>query len=145
MTELTLPEGAAFAEIAEPYDPDLDAGAALDAAFARARIGKTRVLVKFGAAWCPDCRVVAGMMAVPAIASYLDRHYEVVPIHIGRYDANMDLPGRLGLSDGLEGVPALVIAKADGMIVNTPRIFQWRTARNQTVQDLADYLTAFSG
>ncbi len=145
MRELSLPADTSFAEVAEPYDRDLDAGAALDAAFARARIGKTRMLAKLGAAWCPDCRVLAGMMAVPAIASYLDRHYEVVPIHVGRYDVNMDLPARLGLSDGLEGVPALVIARADGTIVNTGRIFQWRTARNQTVQDLADYLTAFSG
>jgi thiol-disulfide isomerase/thioredoxin len=145
MTELTIPANERFSEVAEPYDLSQDAHAALNAAFDRARIAKTRVLVKFGAAWCPDCRILAGMMAVPAIASFLDQHYEAVAIHIGRYDANMDLPERVGLKDGLEGVPALVIMKPDGSVVNPTRIFEWRTARSRTLQDLADYLTAFSG
>lgn len=145
MTSLSVPLRAGFSEVEEPYDPDLNARAALDAAFERARISRTRVLAKFGAAWCPDCRILAGMMASPVIASFLERRFEVVPIHIGRYDANMDLVEQLGLQAGLEGVPAVVIAKADGTVVNTPRIFEWRTARTRSLQDLADYLTAFAG
>lgn len=132
-------------EIAEPYDPGLDAGAALDSAFERARRGDTRVLVKFGGAWCPDCRVTAGMMAIPAIASLLDRRFEVVPVHIGRYDANMDLPARLGLDDGLEGAPAIVITDKTGRILNAGQIYDWRTARERTAQEFADYLSGYAG
>ena len=144
MTALTVSGEDDYVEIAEPYDPDLDAAAALDQAFERARRGRTRVLVKFGAAWCPDCRVLAGMMAVPAVASFVDRHFEMVAVHVGRYDANMDLPRRLGLTAGLEGVPALVIAEADGTLANEPRIFEWRNARERSLQELADYLAAFA-
>jgi thiol-disulfide isomerase/thioredoxin len=145
MSALVVPSGARFEPVAEPYDRNLDAGRALDAAFERARRGRTRVLAKFGGAWCPDCRVLAGMMTIPVIASFLDTHFEVVAIHIGRYDANMDIPARFGLTGGLEGAPALVIADAAGGVLNGPRIYQWRTARDQTPQDLADYLTVFAG
>lgn len=145
MSPLTVPVTEPFQEVAEPYDIDQDAGAALDAAFERARRGGTRVLAKFGASWCPDCRILAGMMAVPAIASFLDRHYEVVAIHVGRYDANMDQPERVGLPDGLEGVPALVIADAQGHVLNAARVFEWRTARQRSLQDLADYLSEYAG
>lgn len=145
MTALSVPADAAFEEIAEPYDRDLNVAGALDAAFERARRGRTRVLAKFGGAWCPDCRVLAGMMTIPVIASLLDRRFEVVAIHIGRYDANMDAPARFGLTDGLEGAPAVVIAAADGTVVNAERIYHWRTARNRTAQELADYLAAYAG
>lgn len=145
MTPLTVPADATFEPVAEPYDTDLDAGDALSAAFERARRGRTRVLAKFGGAWCPDCRILAGMMTIPVIASFLDARFEVVPIHIGRYDVNMDLPPRLGLSAGLEGAPAVVIATADGTVVNPDRIYEWRTARERSPQELADYLTAFAG
>lgn len=145
MSSLTLPADSEFAEVAEPYDLALDAGAALDAAFERARRGGTRVLAKFGAAWCPDCRVLAGMMAIPAIASLLDRRFEVVTIGVGRYDLNMDLPARFCLNDGLEGVPALVIADTRGQVLNGGSIYDWRTARSRTPQDLADYLSKFAG
>ena len=145
MTDLTLPADTAFAEIAEPYDAALDAGAALDAAFERARRGGTRVLAKFGAAWCPDCRVLAGMMVIPALASLLDRRFEIVAIGVGRYDLNMELPARFGLNDGLEGVPALVIADARGQVLNGGSIYEWRTARSRSPQDLADYLSKFAG
>ena len=145
MSPVSVPADAPFAEIAEPYDRDLDVHAALDAAFERARRGGTRVLAKFGGAWCPDCRILAGMMAIPAIAAFLDRRYEVVPIHIGRYDANMDAPARFGLAEGLEGAPAVVIARADGTVVNAQRIHHWRTARERTPQELADYLAAYAG
>ena len=145
MTAPNVPTDVAFDEIAEPYDRDLNVAAALDAAFERARRGRTRVLAKFGGAWCPDCRVLAGMMTIPVIASFLDRRFEVVPIHIGRYDANMDVPARFGLSAGLEGAPAVVIATADGTVTNPERIHHWRTARARTPQELADYLVAYAG
>lgn len=144
MTPLILPPDAAFEEIAEPYDPGLDVGAALDAAFRRADRRRTRGLAKFGAAWCPDCRVLAGMMAAPAVAAFLEDHFEVVPVHVGRYDANMDAPAKVGLAGDLEGVPALVIAAPSGAVLNADRIYEWRTARERSLQDFADYLSAYA-
>ena len=144
MSLLHVSPDTAFEPVSEPYDRALDAGAALNAAFERARRSRTRVLATFGGAWCPDCRVLAGMMAIPAIASFLDERFEAVGIDIGRYDTNMDAPARFGLHGGLEGAPAVVIADADGVVVNAARIYDWRTARTRTPSDLADYLNTFA-
>jgi thiol-disulfide isomerase/thioredoxin len=144
VSALILPADIRFEEIAEPYDPDLDAGAALDAAFVRARKRGTHVIAIFGARWCPDCRVLAGMMAIPALAALLADRFETVAMDVGRYDKNMDLTKRFGLGGTLEGVPALIIADARGQVLNPARIYDWRTARERSPQALADALAPFA-
>lgn len=139
MTALTLPSDTAFEEIADPYDDALDAQAALDQAFARAKASGKRVLITLGGAWCPDCRVLAGMMAIPAIDAFLDEHFERLSASIGRYDVNQDLVARLGFEDGLEGAPTVLVISADGAVVNRASSAFWRTARDQAPQALVDY------
>ncbi len=139
MTSLTLPADTAFSEIANPYDDALNAQAALDAAFACALEGGRRVLITLGGAWCPDCRVLAGMMAIPAINSLLDAHFETLSISIGRYDVNQDLVARLGFENGLEGSPTVLVITADGLVVNRASSAFWRTARDLGPQAVVDY------
>lgn len=143
ITAAIVPADVAFAEIAEPYDAGLDAGAALDAAMAQAAGAGRRILVIFGASWCPDCRILSGMLAIPAIADFLGAHYEVVAIGVGRYDANMNLAARFCLS-GLEGVPALIVTDANGAVMNGAEVFSWRSARTRTPQALADDLARWA-
>ena len=140
MTFLTLSADTVFEAIAAPYDKALDAQAALDAAFARAGGSGKRVLVKLGGAWCPDCRVLAGMMTIPAIKAFLDANFEALSASIGRYNVNQDLVARLGFAEGLEGVPTVLVLTADGEVVNRASSAFWRTARDQPPQALADYL-----
>ncbi len=132
--------GTAFEEIEHPYDHDLDVQAALDEAFKRAAISGKRVLVKLGGAWCPDCRVLAGMMAIPPIEAYLGDSFEIVVGSIGRYDINQDVVARLGFTEGLPGAPTVLVITAAGEVVNRATCDHWRTARDQTPQDLVDYL-----
>ena len=139
MTAPIIPNDTPFEGVAEPYDDALDAQAALNAAFARAAASGRRVLVKLGGAWCPDCRVLAGMMAIPAIQDFLEAHFEVLSVSIGRYDVNQDLVTRLGFADGLEGAPTVLVITADGQVVNRPTSAFWRSARDQAPQMVIDY------
>ncbi len=134
----------AFDEIAEPYDPDLDVQAALDAAFSRAQVRGTRVLVKLGGAWCPDCRIMAGMMAIPAVRDFLADRFEIVTASIGRYDVNQDVVARLGFANGLPGAPTVLVMTAAGEVVNRASADRWRTARQQTPQDVVDVFARLS-
>jgi len=142
MTAPTLPADTAFEETAHPYDHDLNAQAALDAAFARAADSGKRVLVKLGGEWCPDCRILAGMMAIPAIRDFLDGGFETVTASIGRYDVNQDLVARLGFTDGLEGAPTVLVITPAGAAVNRATSAHWRTARSQPPQAVVDYFDA---
>ncbi len=90
-----------------PYDEAADGRAELDAALARAKASNKRVLVKFGANWCPDCRVLAGALAIPDIKSYADSKFELVSIDVGRRNKNLDLAAKYG--QGLKGVPTVVV------------------------------------
>jgi thiol:disulfide interchange protein len=90
-----------------PYDEAADGRAELDAALARAKAANKRVLVKFGANWCPDCRVLAGALAIPDIKSYADSKFELVSIDVGRRNKNLDLAAKYG--QGLKGVPTVVV------------------------------------
>ena len=126
-----------------PYDASADAHGELDAAFARASERGTRVLVKFGGNWCPDCRIFAGMLALEPIAAYTDEHYEIVAVDVGRYERNMDVVARFGMEE-LEGAPTVIITTADGRIINTGTSAEWRTARERNPQDVMDYLVRYA-
>jgi len=126
-----------------PYSAEADAHAELDAAYQRASERGTRVLVKFGGNWCPDCRIFAGMLALEPIAAYTDEHYEIVAVDVGRYERNMDVVARFGMEE-LEGAPTVIITTADGEIINTGTAAEWRTARERNPQDVMDYLVRYA-
>lgn len=144
MTAPIIPADTPFDEIAAPYDLELDVQRALTEAFARAKTSSKRVLVKLGGAWCPDCRVLAGMMAIPAVLAFLDEHFEIVTASIGRYDINQDVVARLGFADGLPGAPTVLVMAADGAVVNRVSADHWRTARQQKPQHVVDYFDALT-
>lgn len=129
--------------IDEPYSAEADAHGDLDAAFERAQARGTRVLVKFGGNWCPDCRIFAGMLELAPVAAYAGEHYEIVAVDVGRYERNMDVVARFGLEE-LEGVPTVIITNADGKIINTGTAAEWRTARERNPQDVLDYLQRYA-
>lgn len=138
-----LDPSATVSAPAAPYDAERDAHAEMDAAFARAQADGKRVLASFGGNWCPDCRILAGMMQIPQFAAFLDAHYEVVKIDVGRYDRNMDVAARFGFAD-LDGVPTIAIATADGRIVNAGTAAEWRTARERDPQEALDYFARYA-
>lgn len=131
---------AAFEEIPHPYDHDLDVRTALNEAFERAKEDARRVLVIVGGEWCPDCRVLAGMLQIDDVQSFVRPAFEIVEFSIGRYDVNQDAVARLGFADGAPGAPIVLVITPEGGVVNRATCDLWRTAREKTPQDLVDYL-----
>ena len=131
---------AAFEEVPHPYDHDLDVRTALNDAFARAKDDAKRVLVIMGGEWCPDCRVLAGMLQIDDVQSFVTSAFEVVEFSIGRYDVNQDAVTRLGFADGAPGAPIVLVVTPEGGVVNRATCDHWRTAREHSPQDLIDYL-----
>ncbi len=123
-----------------PYDEQADAEAQLSAAKARAKAKHKLLLVDLGGNWCLDCRVLAGVIELPAVHAFVARHYEVVTVDIGRMTRNQQIPARYGIAR-LEGVPALlVIDPRTDRLINAGHISALADARSMTPQALADWL-----
>ena len=127
-----------------PYDSNADATAAVDAAFARAKTSGKRVLIDLGGNWCPDCIVLANLMQLPEMKSFMTAHFEIVSVDVGRFDKNLQIPARFGLTQRLEGVPSVIVAEPDGTFVNPGRIAALADVRHMTPQAIADWLALWA-
>ena len=116
------------------------ASAEAAAAKARAKARHKLLLVDLGGNWCPDCRVLAGVMALPEVRAFVAAHYEVVMVDVGKFDRNGQVAAHWGVMQ-LKGVPAvLVVDPKTDRLVNRDRLFALADARTMTPQALADWL-----
>jgi len=128
----------------QPYDEAANADAQVAAAFARAQKSHKRVLIDLGGNWCVDCLVLTNFVRLPEMHSFVEAHYEVVLVDVGRFSRNLQIPARFGITKRLDGVPALLIATPDGKLVNGGNIFATADAHSMTPQALADYLAKYA-
>ncbi len=84
--------------------------AQIDRAVARAADRSTRVLLEFGANWCPDCREVHRIAQLGAAAEVLARDYEVVQIDVGHFDVHEALRQRYDV----RAIATLVVLDGQG-------------------------------
>jgi thiol-disulfide isomerase/thioredoxin len=156
---LAAPAGAAtaprlpitsFDQLAQPlplpYSETANARADVAAARARAKRTHKLLLIDLGGNWCLDCRILTATIDVPALKAFVDRHYEVVTVNIGRYDTNMDIPVAYGVNDKLKGgVPALlVVDPRSGRLLDGGHISALEDARHMSPQGLADWLAQWT-
>lgn len=127
-----------------PFDSAADADADVDAAVARAHRSHKRVLIDLGGNWCADCRILAGLMERPEMRAFLSAHYEIVSVDVGRFNRNLQIPARYGITSRLEGVPAILVVTPDGRLVNGGHISAIQDARHFTPQALADWLAQWA-
>lgn len=127
-----------------PYDPSRDSGRDVDAALARAKRSGKPLLIDFGANWCVDCRVLAGVLELPEMRSWIASHFELVQVDIGEFDRNLDMPRRFGAAS-LEAVPAiLVVDPRTGRLRNRDDILGLGDARLLQPQQMADWLARWT-
>jgi thiol-disulfide isomerase/thioredoxin len=126
-----------------PYDPGADAEAQLAAGKALARRTGRLLLVDLGGGWCADCRLLAGVMALPEVKSFIDAHYVVVAIDVGRMDRNLAIPARYGIAK-LDGVPSLLVIDRRGRLLDAGHVAALADARSMTPQGLADWLARWT-
>ena len=127
-----------------PYDEKADANAQVAAAMARAKASRKLLLIDLGGNWCPDCRLLAALMHLPEVASFVDAHYVVVTVDVGRENKNLQIPARWGV-DKLAGVPSLLIIDRHGHLVDAGHIAALSDARHMSPQGLADWLAQWTG
>ena len=125
-----------------PYDTTAVGADTVAAAKARAKKAHKLLLVDLGGNWCTDCRVLAGVMALPAVRAFVDAHYEVVTVDIGRRDKNLDVPAHWNVD--IKGVPAvLIIDPKTDRLKNDGHYAALSDARHMTPQALADWLASW--
>ncbi|PZO91136.1 MAG: thiol reductase thioredoxin [Sphingomonas sanxanigenens] len=129
----------------KPYDETANADAAVAAALKKARATRKRLLIDLGGNWCADCRILAGVMEEPALKRFIDKHFVVVTVDVGRFDKNLQIPARYGVTKRLEGVPAiLAVDPRTNKLLNAGRISALADARSMSPQALADWLAQWA-
>ena len=126
-----------------PYDEKADADAQVDAAARRAKAAHKLLLIDLGGNWCPDCRILAGVMQLPEVAAFVDQHYEVVTVDVGRFDRNTQIPARYGITE-VEGVPALLIVDETGKLLNRKELIDVTDNRHKRPQQMVDWLAKWT-
>ncbi len=133
----TLPPGQAT-PVAAPYDTSADAHAQVAAAIQAARATHRRVLLDFGGNWCPDCRMLAGVLAVPEVKAWSEEHFSTVMIDVGRMKKNMDIAAKYGVK--ITAVPTVLVVTPDGIVVNADKAFALSDDRSWSQQAVVDQL-----
>ncbi|HXQ15581.1 MAG TPA: thioredoxin family protein [Caulobacteraceae bacterium] len=129
-----------------PYDETANADTAVARAKARALARHRLLLIDLGGNWCGDCRVLAGTMALPEVKAFVDAHYEMVTVDVGRFDKNLQIPARYGIHQRLEGVPALLIVDPRrDRLLDGGHVAALADARHMDPQSLADWLARWTG
>ena len=140
---------ASFEQLAKPlplpYDEQANARAVVAAAKARAKARHKLLLIDLGGNWCLDCRLLAGIMDLPELRKFVAAKYEVAVVDVGRFDKNLDIPAHYGITDRLEGVPAvLIVDPRTDRLVNAGHIAALADARSMSPQALADWLASWT-
>ena len=140
---------ASFAELKTPlpypYDEQANADAVVAAAKAKAKKEHKLLLIDLGGNWCGDCRILAGTMDLPEVKAFVDAHYEVVTVDVGRFVKNLQIPAHYGITTRLEGVPSvLVVDPRSDKLVDAGHISALSDARHMTPQALADWLAQWT-
>jgi thioredoxin 1 len=125
------------------YDPAADARSDVEAAFAAAKASGKRVLIDYGADWCPDCHSLAAFMEGDAGRALIGPAFEVVKVDVGYWDHNLDVAGEYGNAIA-NGIPAVVVYTADGKLVGSSADGSLANARAMTEAQVLGELAAWA-
>ncbi len=127
-----------------PYDASADAHAQVEAALKRARASGKPLLIDFGANWCADCRVLAGVIELPEMRAWVSQKFELVQVDVGRFDRNLDIPKRFSRTP-MQAIPAVfVIDGRTGKLRNPGAELALGDARTMSPQAIADWLAKWT-
>ena len=120
------------------YDESADAHADVKRALAAAQAQGRKVLVVFGANWCPDCIVLDQSMTQGSLKPLVARDFEVVKVDVGRFKKNLDLAELYGVPLK-KGIPALAVLDAQGRVVYATREGELGDARQMGEDGLTKF------
>ena len=124
-----------------PYDTAADAHAQVDAAFAAAKKSGRNVLIDFGANWCPDCRMLNGVLQMPQAKAWRDSHFETVMVNVDRFNVNVDVAARYGVK--VKQIPTVLILTPDGKLLDPDGTLALGNARSMSPQASIDLIASW--
>jgi thiol:disulfide interchange protein len=124
------------------YDPMANARADVEAALAAAKADGKRVLIDFGADWCPDCHSLAAFMDGAAGRALIEPAFHVVRVDVGMWDHNLDV-AKDHVNAIWNGIPAVVALDADGKVVGSSADGSLANARAMTEAQVLTELAAW--
>ena len=96
--------------------PSIEAGAKdVEAALDEARRTHKRVILNFGADWCPDCWVLHYYFDESPNAELVEKHFVVASVNVGFKDANLEIARQYGIPG--TAIPSLAVVEPDGTVV----------------------------
>jgi thioredoxin 1 len=122
-----------------PYDTKADAHKDIAAAQQRAKASKKYVMVIFGANWCKDCIVLHRLLDEPPTKAYVDAHFEIVGVDLGRFDKQMDVAKSLKV-DLDKGIPAAAFLASDGSPIGNTNNGELEASRNYHSEMILHFL-----
>jgi hypothetical protein len=99
-------------------------------------------IVIFGANWCPDARLLEGVMQLPTVKTFLETRSKILHIDVGSYEMNVELFNFFdqGIQDG---IPRIFIMDKAGKNINLQVNDAMRKARELSSQDIFNYFQEF--
>lgn len=142
---LSIQSLSQLSDLPYPFDPERDANADVAAASARAKAEGKLLLIDLGGNWCPDCRILAGIMDLPEMKAFLAAHYVMVSVDIGRLDRNLQIPARYGIIAGIAAAPAvLIVDPRTDALIDRGHILLFDDAHSNAPQVIADWLAKWA-
>ena len=103
----------------EIYDEAADAGQDIQTAIGRASQEGKHILLMFGGNWCIWCHRLHNLMETDeSIRHFLQEHYVLVMVDVGKRDKNLDLNEKYG-NPYQHGFPVLVVLDEKGAQLTT--------------------------
>ena len=126
----------------EPYSGALVSKKVLEE-FIKKTLGQNKQpIVIFGANWCPDARLLEGVMRLPTVKDFLERSTNILNIDVGEYEINTEL-FKIFDRNIQDGIPRVFIMDRKGKNLNLKANDTMRKARELSAQDIFNYFQEF--
>jgi thiol-disulfide isomerase/thioredoxin len=99
-------------------------------------------IIIFGANWCPDARLLEGVLRLPTVKNFLKSNVNILNIDVGNYEMNTNLFSFFD-SEIKEGIPRIFIMDAKGKNINLHKNGVMRKAREFSTQEIFNYFQKF--
>ena len=138
LTLFVLQGGVVLAATSMPYDETADAAVDVAAAVDQVRAEGKLLLIEFGANWCPDCRAFAEALRSPEARAVVAEKFVSVKVDVGDWDKHPEVVAAWG-NPIAGGIPAIVVATAEGRVLFSTSGGQLARARNMGPDDFAAF------
>ena len=101
-----------------------------------------QAVVVFGANWCPDCQILAGLIKIAQEDQLIQKSFEFLLVDVKDYKINMDSLQQID-SSALTGIPRVFIFDNSDNLINKQANDFFRTLRSMNENALVDYLISF--